>query len=63
MTMGELMEDRLKFLIEERIQGTGVRDRTLNDYKTRYSTLGSYLGDIYIIEFSYENHWLHSPIN
>jgi integrase len=58
MTMSELMEDRLKFLIEERIQGTGVRDRTLNDYKTRYSTLGSYLGDIYIIEFSYENHWL-----
>ena len=58
MSVRDLINDRLQFLNDERIKGEGVSDRTLSDYKCRYYRLAEYVGDISLVDFSFEKHWV-----
>ena len=58
MTFHDLVSDFRDKLDDDRAKGEGVKDRTYQDYKYRHQRLADEFGDISLISFSHEKHWL-----
>jgi len=58
MTFADLVTNFRHQLEDDRAKGEGVKDRTFQDYKHRHKRLADELGDVSLITFSHEKHWL-----
>lgn len=58
MTFEDLVTDFRNKLDDDRAKGEGVKDRTYQDYKYRHQRLADEFGDIALISFHHEKHWL-----